>query len=234
MLPRRWGCHCHREGSTCSFMPMARRPHSYPEPVERLIEAFGRMPGIGRRTATRLAFHVLKDSPEQARSLCEAVQDVKERVACCSMCWQLTEVDPCPICSSPTRDASTILVVEQPHDLMSLESTGMYTGVYHVLTGRIDPLAGVEPSDLTVATLLDRVDDPSRNCRGEQVSEVILGLNPNLEGDSTALYLADELTRRSVRVTRLARGLPSGTQLEYASAAVLADAHEGRRIVGSS
>ena len=115
---------------------------------------------------------------------------------------------------------------------MSLEATGMFNGIYHVLTGRLDPLGGVEPSDLTVTGLLDRIDMPERNARGVQVSEVILGLNPNLEGDSTALYLANELSTRDVRVTRLARGLPSGTQLEYASAAVLADALEGRQGVG--
>ena len=211
---------------------MPARPRSYPEPVERLIESFGRMPGIGKRTATRLAFHVLKSSVEKAQALSGAVNDVKARVSCCSICWQLTEVDPCPICTAVDRDASTILVVEQPRDLMSLEATGMFNGIYHVLTGRLDPLGGVEPSDLTVAGLLDRIDTPERNARGVQVSEVILGLNPNLEGDSTALYLADELSTRGVRVTRLARGLPSGTQLEYASAAVLADALEGRQGVG--
>ena len=211
---------------------MPARPRSYPEPVERLIESFGRMPGIGKRTATRLAFHVLKSSVEEAQALSGAVNDVKDRVSCCSICWQLTEVDPCPICTAVDRDASTVLVVEQPRDLMSLEATGMFNGIYHVLTGRLDPLGGVEPSDLTVTGLLDRIDMPERNARGVQVSEVILGLNPNLEGDSTALYLANELSTRDVRVTRLARGLPSGTQLEYASAAVLADALEGRQGVG--
>ncbi len=208
---------------------MPSRPRSYPEPVERLIESFGRMPGIGKRTATRLAFYVLKSSVDEAEALSSAVTDVKERVSCCSICWQLTEVDPCPICTAVDRDASTILVVEQPRDLMSLEATGMFGGIYHVLTGRLDPLGGVEPSDLTISGLLDRIDIPERNARGVQVSEVILGLNPNLEGDSTALYLANELSTRGVHVTRLARGLPSGTQLEYASVAVLADALEGRQ-----
>lgn len=210
---------------------MHSRPRSYPEPVERLIESFGRMPGIGKRTATRLAFHVLKSSVDEAEAFSSAVNDVKERVSCCSICWQLTEVDPCPICTAVDRDASTILVVEQPRDLMSLEATGMFGGIYHVLTGRLDPLGGVEPSDLTISGLLDRIDTPERNARGVLVSEVILGLNPNLEGDSTALYLANELSTRGVHVTRLARGLPSGTQLEYASVAVLADALEGRQSV---
>ncbi|MEE2719552.1 MAG: recombination mediator RecR [Planctomycetota bacterium] len=206
----------------------------YPEPVERLIESFERLPGIGRRTATRLAFHVLKGSREEARTFSRAIEDTKERVACCSICYQLTETDPCEICTDARRDASTILVVEQPRDLMSIESTGIYTGVYHVLTGRIDPLAGVEPTDLTVGALFDRIEDPARNSRGVEVREVILGLNPTLEGDSTSLYLAEELARRGIRTSRLARGLPSGTQLEYASAAVLADAIEGRQSLGES
>ena len=204
----------------------------YPEPVERLIESFESLPGIGRRTATRLAFHVLKGSTKDAREFCRAIEDTKERVACCSICFQLTETDPCSICTSAGRDAATVLVVEQPKDLMSIEATGIYKGVYHVLTGRIDPLAGVEPADLTVGALLERVDDPGRNCRDTPIEEVILGLNPNLEGDSTSLYLAEELSRRGVRVSRLARGLPSGTQLEYASAAVLIDALEGRQFLG--
>ena len=133
---------------------MAKRPRSYPEPVERLIESFGRMPGIGKRTATRLALHVLKDTEQEVREFSAALLDVKERVSCCSICWQLTEVDPCPICSSPSRDASTVLVVEQPRDLISLEQTGMHGGVYHVLLGRLDPLDGVGPEGLTVDDLL--------------------------------------------------------------------------------
>lgn len=213
---------------------MASGRSGYPEPVERLIESFERLPGIGRRTATRLAFHVLKGSRDEARSFSRAIEDTKERVACCSICYQLTEADPCVICGDARRDASTILVVEQPRDLMSIEATGIYTGVYHVLTGRIDPLAGVEPTDLTVGSLFDRIEDASRNCRGVEIREVILGLNPTLEGDSTSLYLAEELARRGIRTSRLARGLPSGTQLEYASAAVLADAIEGRQSLGET
>lgn len=200
-----------------------------PEPVERLIELLGRMPGIGRRSAERLAFHVLKSSPEEAARLATAIRDVKERVRACAVCFNLTDVDPCPICADPRRDASTVLVVEQPKDVLGLEATGLFRGVYHVLTGQIDALAGVAPEDLTIPLLLERIDDPARNARGCRVEEVILGLNPTMEGDSTALWLADELARRSIRVTRLARGLPAGSQLEYASPAVLADALEGRR-----
>jgi recombination protein RecR len=203
--------------------------HVYAEPVERLIDEFAKLPGIGRRSAERLAFHVLKSSAEDASTLSQAIMDVKRNVHYCSICYNLTEVSPCRICDNPQRDPATVLVVEQPRDLISLEQTGMYKGVYHVLTGRIDPLGGVEPGDLTIHALLDRVDHSERNSQRAGVKEVILGLNPNLEGDSTALYLADQLARRQVRVTRLARGLPSGSQLEYASKAVLADAIQGRQ-----
>ncbi|MEE2907551.1 MAG: recombination mediator RecR [Planctomycetota bacterium] len=203
--------------------------HAFPEPVERLVRELERLPGIGRRTATRLAFHILKDSGDHAQLLTAAIQDVKEQVSCCSTCFQLTDVDPCRLCSDPSRDASTILVVEQPGDLMTFEATGMYRGLYHVLAGRIDPLAGIGPDDLTIPAFLERIDDPARNARGETVSEVILGLNPNLEGDSTTLYLAEALDCRNVRVTRLARGLPSGSQLEFANTAIIADALHGRQ-----
>jgi recombination protein RecR len=176
-----------------------------------------------------MAFHVLKSSDEDALRLARAVEDVKRHVKACSICFNLTDVDPCRICANPNRDASVVLVVEQPKDLIGLEQTGMFNGVYHVLTGRIDPLGGVEPQHLTIDRLLDRVDKPQCNARGDRIKEVILGTNPNLEGDSTALYLSDQLAKRGVKITRLARGLPSGSQLEYASRAVLADAIQGRQ-----
>ncbi|MDP7029966.1 MAG: recombination mediator RecR [Phycisphaerales bacterium] len=200
----------------------------YPEPVERLIERLQRMPGIGRRTATRLAFHLLKAPPEEGETLASAILDVRRRVACCEICWQLTDVQPCRICEDPNRDASCVLVVEQPRDLMSMEATGLHRGVYHVLTGRLDPLGGVGPEDITAQALLDRVDTPAANARGVQVEEVILGLSPTLEGDTTAHFLAETLADRAVTVTRLARGLPSGAALEFATPAVLADALLGR------
>lgn len=203
--------------------------NAYPEPVERLIEEFTRMPGIGRRSAERMAFYVLKATEADAMKLSEAVADVKQKVHCCSICYNLTDIDPCMICVSERRDASKVLVVEQAKDLISLEQTGVFKGVYHVLTGRIDPLGGIEPGDLTIQHLFDRVEHPERNSRAIPVREVILGLNPDMEGDSTGLYLADELARRGVEVTRLARGLPAGSHLEYASKAVLADAIEGRQ-----
>jgi recombination protein RecR len=200
-----------------------------PEPVERLIAEFMKMPGIGRRSAERMAFHVLKSPRDVAMQLSRAVSDVKEKVRHCSICFNLTDTDPCRVCSSASRDASIIMVVEQPKDVIGMEQTGLYKGVYHVLTGQIDPLAGVEPEDLTIAALLGRIDDPKTNAQQARVTEVILGLNPTLEGDSTGLYLAEQLRSRDVRVTRLARGLPAGSQLDYASSAVLADAIEERR-----
>jgi len=149
----------------------------------------------------------------------------------CSICYNLTDRDPCPICADPRRDASVVLVVEQPKDLISLEQTGMFRGVYHVLMGRLEPLTGVGPDDITLDHLIGRIEHAKANARGEAVSEVILGLNPDLEGDGTALYIADVLKKQhaTVRVSRLARGLPTGSQLDYASKAVLSDAIQGRQ-----
>jgi len=194
-----------------------------------LIGEFASLPGIGRRTAERLAFHMLKSSRPEAMRLAQAISDVKDKVRHCSICYNLTDQDPCPICSDPRRQATEVLVVEQPRDLISLEQTGMYRGVYHVLMGRLDPLADVGPDAITLPTLLARVDDPKKNARGEPVEEVILGLNPDMEGDGTALYIAEQLQSRGVRVSRLARGLPTGSQLEYANKAVLSDAIQGRQ-----
>ena len=205
---------------------------AHPEPLERLISEFVRLPGIGRRSAERMAFHVLKASAEDVLRLSQAVADLKQKIRPCSVCGNLTDHEVCRICSSPARDPSVVLVVEQPRDLIGLEQVGTYRGVYHVLMGRLDPLGGVEPEDLAIQALLDRIADPGRNSRGVAVAEVILGLNPNLEGDTTALYLADRLAGRPLKVTRLARGLPAGSQLEYASRAVLADAIEGRQEIG--
>ena len=210
-------------------MPAERPNPAYPECVTRLIEEFGRLPGIGRRSAERLAFFVLKSAEPDAMRLSQAIADVKRKVRHCSICWNLTDADPCPVCRSESRDASTVMVVEQPKDLISLEQTGMYRGTYPVLMGRIDPLDGVGAEALTVRELLRRVDDPSSNARGVRVREVILGMNADMEGESTGLQVAAELARRGVRVTRLAHGLPAGGQIEYASKAVLADAISGRQ-----
>ncbi|MEO1128493.1 MAG: recombination mediator RecR [Planctomycetota bacterium] len=202
---------------------------AYPESVQRLLNEFARLPGIGRRSAERLAFHVLKAEREDAMGLARAIHDVKTNVRHCPVCFNFAEGEQCAICADPRRERATVLIVEQPKDLISIEQTGMYRGVYHVLLGRLAPLEGVGPEALTIARLIERVEDPASNSGGEPVREVILGLNPTLEGDGTALFLAEEMERRSVRVTRLARGLPSGRELEFASKAVLADAIEGRQ-----
>lgn len=201
----------------------------YPASVMDLIAQFAGLPGIGRRTAERLAFHVLKSSPDEALALAHAISLVKKQIRHCSICFNLTDADPCPICADPRRDRGLVLVVEQPKDLITLEQTGLHRGVYHVLMGHVSPLDDIGPEDLTVSTLLARIDTPARNCAGEPVREVVLGLNPTLEGDGTALLLADEIRKRGVLVSRLARGLPSGSQLEYVNKAVLADAIEGRQ-----
>ena len=202
---------------------------AYPESVSKLIEEFSRLPGIGRRSAERLAFFVLKSPRPEAMGLADAIARVKDTVRHCSVCWNLADADPCPICRDERRDASVVLVVEQPRDLISLEQTGMHGGVYHVLLGRLDPLDGVGPDGLTVEDLLARLRDPERNARRVRVAELVLGLNPDMEGDTTALHVAEEAKRLGIRTTRLARGLPSGSQIEYASRAVLADAITERR-----
>ena len=207
-----------------------RASRAYPEPVERLIRELARLPGIGPRSAERLAFHVLKATPDDALALAKAIADVKRSVRHCSACWNLADEDPCSICASGERDRRLVLVVEQPRDLIALEQTGMYKGLYHVLMGRISPLEGVGPGDLTIAALFERVERSRRG--GVAIEEVVLGLNPTLEGDGTGLLLSEELSARGVRVSRLARGLPSGGQLEFASRAVLADAILGRQSIG--
>jgi recombination protein RecR len=197
--------------------------------VNRLVAEFANLPGIGRRTAERLAFWVLKADAAQALALAQAIEDVKRKVRHCSICWNLADSDPCTMCTDPQRDQSVVLVVEQPKDLISLESTGRHRGAYHVLMGRLDPLDGVGPDALTIADLVARVKDPTRNARGVAVREVILGLNPDLEGDSTGLYVAQALEGTGVAVSRLARGLPSGSHIEFANRAALADAISHRQ-----
>ena len=202
---------------------------AYPETVSRLIEEFSRLPGIGRRSAERLAFHVLKSGKDEAMGLAHSIAEVKEKVRHCSICWNLADHDPCPICNDAGRDPSTVLVVEQPRDLISLEQTGMYRGIYHVLLGRLDPLDGVGPDGITLAGLLRRLKEPAANAQGVPVRELVLGLNPDMEGDTTALHIAEVAQEAGVPTSRLARGLPSGSQIEYASRAVLGDAISGRQ-----
>lgn len=197
--------------------------------MERLVAAFSKLPGIGRRSAERMTFHILKAPESEALALADAIREIKRSVKHCAVCFNFTDDRLCAICSDPRRDASTVMVVEEPKDLIAMEFSGMYRGVYHVLMGRLSPLDGIGPDDLTLADLLRRVDDPTANARGERVAEVILAMNATLEGDGTALLVAGELNTRPVKVTRLARGLPAGGRLDLANKAVISDAIEGRR-----
>jgi len=197
------------------------RPH-VSESLARLQSELQKLPGIGPRSAERIAFHLLKLPPEEALRLADAIRDVKKKVHPCSICYNLTEVDPCTICTDPQRDRSQIIVVEQPKDVLALEATGAVRGVFHVLMGRLAPLEGVEPSDLTIDALVKRVRDGG-------VKEVVLATNPTMEGDGTAMYIRSLLTGLDITISRLARGLPTGSQMEYASKVMLADALEGRR-----
>ncbi|HEX7010639.1 MAG TPA: recombination mediator RecR [Phycisphaeraceae bacterium] len=201
---------------------MTLRPSTIPNAFENLVQQLSRLPGLGRRSAQRIAFHLLKSPPEEAAQLAQAIRDFKTNLKVCSICGHVSESDPCPICTDPQRDHGQILVVEQPSDVASLEQTGLYKGVYHVLMGRLAPLEGVGPGDLNIDRLLQRVASGG-------VREVILGTNPTLEGDGTALYLAQQLGQRGVKVSRLARGLPTGSSLGTVSKAVLVDALQGRQ-----
>lgn len=202
---------------------------AYPGPVNRLVSELAALPGIGRRSAERMAFHILKASAVDAARLARAIDDVKKTVKHCAICFNFTDDKVCAICDDARRDASMLMVVEQPRDLIAMEFTGMFRGVYHVLMGRLSPLEGVGPEELTISELLRRARDPAANSRGEPVSEVILALNPTLESDGTALFLARELKPLELRVTRLGRGLATGSNIELAGKAVLADAIEGRQ-----
>jgi recombination protein RecR len=190
--------------------------------IARLIQELGKLPGIGPKTAERLAHHLLAASRNEVLALADALRAVKENIRLCRQCCGLTEEELCPLCSDPARDQSLICVVEQPRDVTALERAASFKGVYHVLHGRLAPLDNIGPEQLTVERLLQRV-------RAGGVREVIMATNPTLEGDGTALYLSSLLTPLGVKVTRLARGLPSGSVLEFANNQMLADALEGRR-----
>jgi len=197
---------------------------AYTQSIQNLMSELARLPGIGTRSAERIAFHLLKQPADEAMKLAEAIRDVKTRIRHCSVCYNLTEQDPCSICSDPSREQTLVCVVEQPKDLLALESTGLYRGVYHVLLGRLAPLEGVEPDDLTIEPLMGRLASGS-------VREIIMGTNPTMEGDGTALYIQSLIGSRfpHVQVTRLARGLPAGSNIEYANKNILADAISGRQ-----
>lgn len=197
---------------------------SYTQSIQNLINELANLPGIGMRSAERIAFHLLKAKPEEALRLADAVRDVKTRIRHCSVCYNLTEADPCAICTDAGRDQGVVCVVEQPKDLLALESTGLYKGVYHVLLGRIAPLDEIEPSDLTIEPLMSRLASGT-------IREVIMGTNPTMEGDGTALHIQHVMASQfpHIQVTRLARGLPAGSSIEYANRNILADAISGRQ-----
>lgn len=195
---------------------------AYTESLNKLIEEFGKLPGIGPKSAERLAFHLLKSSPAQALKLADAIRDLKEKIKRCEICFNYSEDDVCQICSDERRDKSIICVVEQPKDVISLEKTGACKWVYHILGGHIAPLDGVEPADLTIKELVERVS-------AGDVKELIMATNPNMAGDGTSLYISSLLRNSDVKITRLARGLPTGTTIEFASGKMLSDAISGRQ-----
>jgi recombination protein RecR len=194
---------------------------SLPDPLVRLIEELQRLPGIGPKGAQRLAFHILKTPREQADRLADAVREVKERVTYCSICNNITDSDPCAFCTSDARDRHVICVVEEPQNVAGVEKTREFKGLYHVLMGALSPLQGIGPDDLKIKGLLGRISDG--------VNEVILATNPNVEGEATAIYLARLLKPLGVKVTRIAMGVPVGSDLEYADEITMHKAMEGRR-----
>ena len=196
----------------------------YPEPVARLIDALQRLPGIGPKTAQRLTFFLLKRPAPEVAALGEALTQLKQLIVHCSVCFNVTELDPCRICADPQREQRTLCIVEEPNDLLALERTGEFRGRYHVLLGALSPLDGIGPEDLRVRELLTRLES-------DQVEEVILATNPSVEGEATAIYLARLLKPLGMRITRIARGLPVGGDLEYADEVTLGRAFEGRRDV---
>jgi recombination protein RecR len=199
------------------------------EPVARLIEAFSRLPGIGPKTAQRLTFHLLRAPDTEARILAAALVDVRDKVVFCDRCFNISDAPLCPLCRDPGRDASRLCVVEEPLDVLALERTGEFRGLYHVLHGAISPIDGVGPERLRIRELLARADEAKRD--GAPLEEVILATNPTLEGEATAMYLAERLEGSVVLVSRIARGLPVGGDLEYADEVTLIRALQGRRAV---
>jgi len=192
------------------------------KPIDDLIEALTRLPGVGRKTASRLAFHILRSSPSEAQQLARAILDVKEKIRLCSTCFNLTDEDPCRICQDERRAREVLCVVEGPNDLIAIENTGDFNGRYHVLHGTISPLEGVGPGDLKIRELLERL-------QREQISEVILATNPTVEGGATALYLSNLIKPFNIKVTRIAYGIPMGSEIEYSDGMTLSKALEGRR-----
>jgi recombination protein RecR len=196
-----------------------------PQAVTDLVDELKKLPGIGQKTAERLSFFILRGPSERALKLAQAIKNVKEKIILCSRCHGITEKDPCDICQDPKRNQAQICVVEEPHDVYILENMGQFKGVYHVLMGVISPLDGIGPSELTIASLKEKVEKGG-------VEEVILATNPDMEGESTAAYIAKILKPLSVKVTRIARGLPIGSDIEYADSVTLMKSLEGRSEMG--
>lgn len=192
------------------------------ESVAKVIEEFAKLPGIGKRSAERLAYHVLRIPKAEALALADAIKSVRENVRYCRTCFNLSEGEECLICQDPKRDRTKLCIVEQPRDLMALEQAGAYRGLYHVLLGRVAPLDGVTPDQLTIDALIQRI-------RGGNFQEIIMATNPTVEGDGTALYITSQLAGTNVEVTRLARGITTGSILEYTNKEILADALTGRQ-----
>jgi len=190
--------------------------------VDRLVQELNKLPGVGPKSAQRLAFHLLRASDEQSKMLAEAILSVKQKTKLCSTCFNITDTDPCPICRNPQRNRSQVCIVEQPQDILALEHTKSYNGLYHVLHGAISPTEGIGTGDIRINELIERL-------KGSSVTEVILATNPTLEGEQTAMYLNKLIPPLGIKVTRLARGLPFGTELEYADDVTLTRAIEGRQ-----
>ena len=190
--------------------------------IDNLIQEFNKLPGIGPKSAQRLAFHLLRAPEEQTKLLAEAILTLKQKITLCSVCFNVTESDPCPLCRNDQRDRSAVCIVEQPQDILALEHTGIYKGLYHVLHGAISPTEGMGTDDIRIKELMSRLQDG-------RVKEAILATNPTLEGEQTALYLNRLISPLGIKVTRLARGLPFGTELEYADDVTLTQAIEGRQ-----
>jgi recombination protein RecR len=197
---------------------------SLPEPISQLLTALNSLPGIGPRTAERLALHIVQSNADSVRQLAQALVQARERIRTCEICGSLTEQNPCGICTDPRREKSLVCVVERPVDIISVEKAGSYRGLFHVLGGKISPLNGVEPEDLRIAGLEARLGR-------EPIQEVILALGSDVEGDATSFYLSKRLSARGVKVTRIAHGLPAGSGLEFADELTLARALEGRRVI---
>jgi recombination protein RecR len=195
---------------------------AFAAPLERLIERLRKLPGVGQKSAQRLAFHLMRGNEAEARALAEAILEVKEKIHLCSVCFNITDTDPCLVCTDAGRDRTALCVIEEPNNLATIEKTGQFHGLYHILHGALSPLKGIGPDDLKIPALLERLRDGT-------VKEVILATNPNVEGEATATYLSRLLKPIGVKVTRIALGLPVGSELEYADEVTVGKALEGRR-----